>query len=291
MINQYTYDVSREDEKYSVVEDAAPQSTNQLEKGFYVLYKCGSSLSSSSGGAAGGLSLSHSSTPTPTTPTSPDHSSNMSSHSANYSNPAGGGGGGGAGASTAASGGGGGNGAPVRYRLGKIVEYKEKTKSFLVQPVCLKSLTNNSNSSNGSVNNSGGGGSGGGVGGEITSSDLISAEWVKRPNLRVIAAPWFTEFKNELGLKSSREIEISMLVSVATSTAAVPPAPSGSLALSATAPMSTQQLAHVIANPTPLPIHFPLNPIGQHQNKFHSLIQADGANRLAACNNTFQNQN
>lgn len=176
-----------------MVEDAAPQSTNQLEKGLYVLYKCSLASTSTSGhcGQSGvSLSLSHSSTPTPTTPTSPDHS-NLS-----YPSSSGGGGGG--------SGGGGEGSVAVRFRLGKIVEYKEKLKSFLIQPVCLSTISG----VGGGVMNGGSG-----VGGDvITSSDLISAEWVKRPNLRLITPPWYAEFKNELGLKPGRDVHINMLV-------------------------------------------------------------------------------
>lgn len=140
-----------------------------------MLYKC-TTHGSQSGGAnssAAALSLSHSSTPTPTptTPTSPDHSNLSSTQYANSTNTA--------------------SQQSVRYRLGKIIDFKEKSKSFLVQPVCLSTAT----SADG-----------------ISSSDLVSAEWVKRLNLRLVAPPWFAEFKNELGLKSGREFNLSMIL-------------------------------------------------------------------------------
>lgn len=160
-----------------MVEDAPPVSTDQLEKGIYVLYKC--THGSQSGGAnssAAALSLSHSSTPTPTptTPTSPDHSDLSSTHYANSTNTA--------------------SQQSVRYRLGKIIDFKEKSKSFLVQPVCLSTATASASADG------------------IASSDLVSAEWVKRLNLRLVAPPWFAEFKNELGLKSGREFNLSMIL-------------------------------------------------------------------------------
>ena len=241
--------MSRDEEKYSVVEDAAPQSTNQLEKGLYVLYKCSLALTSTSGhcGQSGGgasLSLSHSSTPTPTTPTSPDHS--------NLSYPSSSGGGGGSGG----SGGSGEGSVAVRFRLGKIVEYKEKLKSFLIQPVCLSTISGVV--VGGGVMNGGSGGSGD----VITSSDLISAEWVKRPNLRLITPPWYAEFKNELGLKPGRDVHINMLVHTQ------PP---------------QQPLLHLL--PTPL-ISIPALNLayiqrGQHLAKVHSIIQnGEAANRI-----------
>lgn len=200
--NQATFDVSKEEEKYSVVEDAAPPSTDQLEKDFYVLYKCTHLGQSATAANSSVLSLSHSSTPTPTptTPTSPDHS-NLSSHSAHYASPV---------SAAHSSGAGAGTGASVRYRLGRIVDVKEKLKSFLVQPVCLAS--------------------GSAQMGEISTNDLISAEWVKRPNLRLITPPWYAEFRSELGLKSSREMQLGMLI---------PPPPSPS-----TQPSTPSHLAH-----------------------------------------------
>lgn len=220
--------MSREDEKYSVVEDAAPQSTSQLEKGLYVLYKISvvssstntAAATTASGNNAGSTSFSHSSTPTPTTPTSPDHS-NLSSHSANYPLTS----------SSSLSASTGGSPQIVRYRLGKIIDFKDKLKSYLVQPVCLKAASSLPTST--------------ATNGEILSSDLISAEWVKRPNLRLITPPWFTEFKNELGLRSNRDIHLHMLISFSPPP---PPPPITSVPLIPVSDQNFRSIAHMQRN-------------------------------------------
>jgi hypothetical protein len=162
--NQYQqiYDIAKDEDKYSLVDDAAPQA-DQLEKGLYVLYKH-QPLST------------HSSTPTTPTPTSPNNNGKSN--------------------------------LLTKYRLGKIMEVTEK-KIFIIQPIYLDSTNNNFAQFNNNNNNNNK---------FINDKNEQNFEvnnglcnFVTRPNIRLITPPWFSEYKQELNLKSSREIQLACI--------------------------------------------------------------------------------
>ena len=163
--NQQTYDISKEGQKYSLIEDAAPL-VEHLEKGVYVLYRCQNQIQQL---------ISHPSTPTPSTPTSPINSNLNASNSSTASNC-----------------------SEFKYRLGKIVDIKEKKKYFLVQPISLDTKNNylNSLGSSQPLDN---------------LKDLTKLQLVTRPNLRLLSPPWYSENKLELELKSYKDINLQIM--------------------------------------------------------------------------------
>ena len=109
---QQTYDIAKEDEKYSLIDDAQPQA-EQLEKGLYVLYRSHTTSTNSY----------------PSTPTSAPSQSPLN-YKANTSAK-----------NTAAC------SIMTRYRLGKIVEIKNesseiKSKLFSIQPMMIDAKNN-----------------------------------------------------------------------------------------------------------------------------------------------------
>jgi hypothetical protein len=104
--NQQTYDISKEGQKYSLIEDAAPL-LEHLEKGLFVLYRHQNQNTIHQ-------TLSHPSTPIPSTPTSPINTS-LNACNSNVA----------------------GNCSEFKYHLGKIVDIRERKKYFLIQPVIL----------------------------------------------------------------------------------------------------------------------------------------------------------
>ena len=176
--NQQTYDVARDGQKYALIEDAAPMP-DHLEKGVYVLYRYQNSAQTVS---------SHPSTPTPSTPTSPVNNAmtasttttNTSSSSSTSSNAA--------------------ANSEFKYRLGKIVDTKEKKKYYLIQPVNLDTKNNYLNSFGASSGQS-----------LESIKEMSKLQLVTRPNLRLLAPPWYSENKQELDLKHSKEINLQTL--------------------------------------------------------------------------------
>lgn len=191
--------MAKRDEKYTVVEDAAP-SDDQLEKNMIVLYRSASANTNNN--------RSLSSTPTPTTPLSPE----MQQHQQQSQS------------------------VIVTYRLGRIVDINDqKPKYFRVQPLDDEDTGKNelNNSSNGS-----------------------GSEWVKRPSIRLLKPPWFSEYKAELGLKSGLDLHINMIIAKRP-TAPTPTQPTvypSNLVTSAQHNMNNNQLLsaliqqHLIAN-------------------------------------------
>ena len=159
---QQTYDIAKEEEKYSLIDDAQPQA-EQLEKGLYVLYR----------------SHTTNATSYPSTPTLATQQTSL-----NYK------------ANTTAT-----NTAAccmmTRYRLGKIVEIKNesseiKSKLFSIQPIMIDAKNN------------------------LITQDLglnNSIQLVTRPNIRFISPPWFFEYKSELNLKTSQELQLTTIFS------------------------------------------------------------------------------
>lgn len=165
---QHTYDVAKEEDRYAVIDDAIPDSS-KLEKDMFVLYRHSQGLANSA---------SYPSTPTSSTPSSPVNykSGNvyrqpLTSPSASSNMP-----------------------AVNRYRLGKIVDVIEssesKNKQFIIQSVVSAD-------------------------GEDTLPLSAVAKQqaqpqqlvINRPNIRLLASPWFEEYKSELGLKSYDKLQ------------------------------------------------------------------------------------
>lgn len=178
--HQQTYDVSKEDDKYSIIDDASPNA-DQLEQGVYVLFKMTSSnnklinqLSASSSHA----STPTPSTPTPSTPTATSPTLNDLNNSGNSTS---------TNSTTSCN-------TKIKYKLGKIIDAKDKNRHYLIQTVML----NNSSAANN------------------------EASWIGRPNIRLISPPWFTEYQQELNLSSSKQIQLNNLVkpSISNSTTA-----------------------------------------------------------------------
>jgi hypothetical protein len=140
------YDVSKDGQKYAVIEDAAPQA-DQLDKGLLVLYRHQAAQPSA-----------------PTTPTSPP---NINSKAA-------------AGASG------------FRYRLGRIVDTRDKKKLFLVQPISYAPASFSSPA-------------------EASKDTAKSSVLVARPNLRLVAPPWFSEYTHELDLRHFKDVQLNVI--------------------------------------------------------------------------------
>lgn len=83
---------------------------------------------------------------------------------------------------------------PVRYRLGKIIDTlnESKSKFFIIQPVFLDPFQYAS---------------------DIHESDASKqTQLVSRPNIRLLSPPWFFEYKNELGLKGGKDIGLDSIL-------------------------------------------------------------------------------
>lgn len=170
---QHTYDVAKEEDKYAVIDDAIPDSS-KLVKDMFVLYRHSQGLANSA---------SYPSTPTSSTPSSPINYKSGNVYRQPLTSP-----------STSSN-------MPVvnRYRLGKIVDIIEssesKNKQFIIQSVVS-------------------------VDGEDTLPLSAIAKQkaqpqqlvINRPNIRLLASPWFEEYKSELGLKSYDELQTHVVL-------------------------------------------------------------------------------
>lgn len=157
-LSDQQYDVSKDGQKYAVIEDAAPQA-DQLDKGLLVLYRHQS------------VSLSHPSTPTPTTPTSPPNS-NINNNNKTTAN-------------------------EFRYRLGRIIDTRDKKKYFLIQPINYAAATASFSSLADSS--------------AAMKDTAKSSILVARPNLRLITPPWYSEYTQELDLKHFKDVQLNVI--------------------------------------------------------------------------------
>lgn len=171
---QHTYDVAKDEEKYSLIDDAQANS-GELEKDIYVLYRTQSAglVSNSS---------SYPSTPTSSTPTSPINYKNSLQQASSLPNP-----------SSLHN--------VNRYRLGKIIDIKNessesKSKFFIIQPIFVDT---NNNFIQMQTNQ------------DLQEIDN-KTQLVSRPNIRLLSPPWFDEYKFELNLKNHKEIQLPVIM-------------------------------------------------------------------------------